>query len=329
MPASSGSFRSPTSLDVAKRAGVARSTVSHILNAQGDRFTDTTIARVQLAARELGYVPSSAGRTLARGRSDFVILLVPNTTFGHNLQSIIDLVSEYLSTLGLTVVVRFDGTVSASTAALVETLRPTALVSLSPLSRPQTRLIERRGCVVVGTSAADGASLNAEIGVAQAEFLFSRGHTRLVYAFMEDQRDDVFGAERAAGAARAALRLGLEPPERINVPLDAETAAAALATIHRGTPFAVLCYNDEVALAVEAGARVLNVAIPQDIAVIGVDATEVGQLASPRLSSVKVYPEVFVELTRLGLVAAGLAPPAEGESIITVQHMEILQGESA
>lgn len=56
--------------DVAKRAGVAPSTVSNILNdrAKSLRIAPETVRRVKAAAAELGYVPQASARSL-RGRA--------------------------------------------------------------------------------------------------------------------------------------------------------------------------------------------------------------------------------------------------------------------
>ncbi|HEX2999155.1 MAG TPA: LacI family DNA-binding transcriptional regulator, partial [Armatimonadota bacterium] len=59
-----------TSLDVARRAGVSRTTVSFVLNAvAGMQISEETRQRVLDAARDLGYVPDAAAQALASGRS--------------------------------------------------------------------------------------------------------------------------------------------------------------------------------------------------------------------------------------------------------------------
>ena len=57
--------------DVAKRAGVAGSTVSHVIN--GTRFvSETTKAAVQAAIAATGYVPNTLARALARSRTNMI-----------------------------------------------------------------------------------------------------------------------------------------------------------------------------------------------------------------------------------------------------------------
>ncbi len=62
--------RQVTSKDVAERAGVSRTTVSFVLNnVPGVKITEETRRRVWEAARELDYYPTSAARSLATGRA--------------------------------------------------------------------------------------------------------------------------------------------------------------------------------------------------------------------------------------------------------------------
>ena len=67
-----------TRADVARAAGVAPSTVSLVLNGRGPevKIAAATIQRVQDAARELNYIPNAAARSLRRGSSRLIALLM-------------------------------------------------------------------------------------------------------------------------------------------------------------------------------------------------------------------------------------------------------------
>jgi DNA-binding LacI/PurR family transcriptional regulator len=71
----------PTMLDVAKRAGVALSTVSYALN--GTRpVSEETRQRIFAVMEELGYRPHALARGLASKRSRIIALLFPTTERG-------------------------------------------------------------------------------------------------------------------------------------------------------------------------------------------------------------------------------------------------------
>ncbi len=63
--------------DVAKLAGVSPSTVSYVLNNRGN-ISKTTADRVRQAAETLHYVPNARARTLVRGVSDTLGVLLPH-----------------------------------------------------------------------------------------------------------------------------------------------------------------------------------------------------------------------------------------------------------
>jgi DNA-binding LacI/PurR family transcriptional regulator len=66
-----------TSRQVAERAGVSQTTVSFVLNAvESANISAETRQRVVEAAHQLGYVPDAAARSLARGRSGNIGLIL-------------------------------------------------------------------------------------------------------------------------------------------------------------------------------------------------------------------------------------------------------------
>jgi DNA-binding LacI/PurR family transcriptional regulator len=62
---------------VAERAGVSRTTVSHVLN-HADRVSPHLRARVLAAVEELGYSPNPQAQSLRTGRTNIVALLIPD-----------------------------------------------------------------------------------------------------------------------------------------------------------------------------------------------------------------------------------------------------------
>ncbi|MBJ3786042.1 LacI family DNA-binding transcriptional regulator [Devosia sediminis] len=62
---------------VAARAGVSRTTVSHVLN-HADRVSQPLRDRVMQAIEELGYVPNPQAQSLRTGRTNIVAMLIPD-----------------------------------------------------------------------------------------------------------------------------------------------------------------------------------------------------------------------------------------------------------
>ena len=69
--------RGPTIKDVAKRAGVSIATVPNVID--GTRFVSSKLkTRVRAAVEELGYCPSAVGRSLRKGKSYSIGVLLPD-----------------------------------------------------------------------------------------------------------------------------------------------------------------------------------------------------------------------------------------------------------
>jgi len=66
-----------TIAQVAERAGVSPTTVSHVIN-HADRVSKPTRERVRQAIEELGYVPNRQAQSLRTGRTNIVAMLIPD-----------------------------------------------------------------------------------------------------------------------------------------------------------------------------------------------------------------------------------------------------------
>jgi DNA-binding LacI/PurR family transcriptional regulator len=325
-----------TSADVARLAGVSRSTVSHILNGQVTRFSEETVLRVREAVTRLGYVPSAAGRSLVLGRSDLVVLAVPNTTLT-NVQDIIEAIAADLDDVGYSAVVHFDrgGGPAVNLSRLrhlVDTLRPAGLVDLGSLSLADLAVLEEQGCPVLSPRPRNVHGVdegNVAIARAQAEHLIERGYRTLAYACLDDRRDDPFGRMRATVVADVCAAAGLPAPATISVPLraaDAQTAVCELLRT-RGRPVGIACSNDEVAVAVTFAALALRASVPADVGVVGVGGGSVGQLVEPRLSTITFDVRTSVSSIRQAIgQALGGAPPSGGGDFDDT--FSVLQGQT-
>ncbi|ROQ00953.1 LacI family transcriptional regulator [Rathayibacter sp. PhB93] len=308
MPTERSSPRA-TSRDVAKLAGLSRTTISQILNGNDARFPQETRDRVAAAAAQLQYRPSRAGRALVSGVSDLIVIVVPNITFGTRLQQTIERFSAEAERLGLNAVVRYVGSDIGATLTTILDLRPAAVFHLSVFDRETIAELEAAGTPVLPRTSGDpgdSSSFDHLVGRMQAQELLKGPERRLLYAILADDRVGPFGIRRAEGVAEGAATAGAQAPEVVPVPLDPEGAVAALAPILQGIdgPVGIACYNDEVAIAVLAVVRRMGWSVPDQVAVVGVDRIDVGQLISPRLTTIAINlagidAQFVVELKRL------------------------------
>jgi DNA-binding LacI/PurR family transcriptional regulator len=290
-----GRHRRPTAADVAQRAGFSRATVSYVLNNTPHQvIPEVTRQRVLAAADELGYSPSPAARALAGSRSNVVLLLLPEWPIEPAVGRLLADLSTTLADRGLTLVVHPYSAVRPL-SEIWKAITPAAVVTFEELDQIETQKLVAAGVELAvaliggrrGPHALDIPEQRA--GLLQAEYLAAAGHRQLGYAWPDDERVTAFAHARLEGVRQTCADLGLPQPRVLTVPLTPQGAAAAVQAWRQAEPSVsgICAYNDDVALAVIAGARQQGCGIPRDLAVIGVDNIPAAAVASPPLTTVE------------------------------------------
>jgi len=274
-----------TSEDVARRAGVSRSTVSYILNGQGHRFSDSTREAVERAVAELGYRPQSAGRTLVRGQSDLVLLILPIASSGR-IDETVNALTENLATKGLSLLMRSASTPSDTLETVISATRPRAVIALSDLSPAERKILKTAGIrtVEVARDSARPGGSNWNAGRMQAQHLIDKGYKRIAYVKLAEARDDILMSAREQGVRETCLSAGLGAPAAFSVALRADADLKTMKAIPAGTGLA--CYNDETAAAALSAAIAVGREVPQDLAFIGMDNSPVATQTKPRMTTI-------------------------------------------
>lgn len=289
------SGRRPTSADVARAAGISRTTVSFVLNdTPHQKIPEDTRRKVLEAAKQLGYAPSPAARALRAGRSDIVLCVVPDIPIGPAVGEFLDGLSALFEASGLTFVACPRVNSTEPLAQVWTRITPAAVISVAPLSDDDLEAMTAAGIDVVVTAYEGPGDPNAHqysndlVGRLQAEHLVNGGHRRLGYAYPEDSRMASIAGPRLKGVQRACAELGIEPPVNVHMELTVAGAVAAIQTWRNAVPpvTAVCAYNDDIALALLAGLRQLGLSAPFDLAVIGMDDLPAAAFASPPLTTI-------------------------------------------
>lgn len=321
----------PTSADVARLAGVSRATVSYVLNNAGAvRISEPTRRRVREAARELGYVPHAAARSLRAGHSRMVLMPAPAFPVGPLYSQFINDLQAALSLLDYTVVQH--GTVGVhddEAARAWAELRPVAvLVPGSGLGPRGVEVLKRSGAravVTLGPETVEGAHAllmdHDVVGHSAGAHLFDRGRRRIGVVVPGEPGLDTFSAPRLAGV-RAAVRGTDATVTELPLDHDEESAARLAARWRELGLDAVFTYNDEYAMLLMRALQDEGIRIPEETAVVGADNLMLGRLLRPRLSTVHLELPSGQELADLvdrAVRDPGAAPEAHkvlGASVV-------------
>lgn len=327
-----------TSADVARRAGVSRATVSYVLNeVPSQTFSEPTRARVRAAAAALGYVPNPAARALRVGRTSTVLLPLPGVHLSPRWAGIVEHGARALAERGNTLVADF--TSYGSPEALVEAgmrLQPAVVIDPMVVDRELMTLFAARGARVLTsprTRPAGGVEAPAlHARTLQVDHLLARGCRRVVSLTVLGNDTDPRQAPALdelldERCRRAGARYEVWPVEAD----DPTHLRSRVATLRRqsGTDRAhgLCAVNDHLATAALTACLAGGLGVPDDVAIIGLDAHPLGAALTPTLTTVAWDLATFGE--RLADAVDVLLRDGEATLGIDAIEYRVLQRESA
>lgn len=320
-----------TVIDIAKAAGVSKSTVSLVLQ-NSTLVNEQTRSKVNAVMRELGYVYNRGAANLRQsGSNSKIIGVVVN-----------DLTNGFFAELavGIDTVVQSAGFVQflsntdesperqreviasmrehGVSGLIISPARSTKAIDFKPLVQAGIPVV----MVVRNVPGAKVSSLvsDNEAGIhASVAHLASLGHRRI--AFVGGFPDTAVFDERLVGYRNAMESAGLgfdedlifsAPPSRAG---GAEAIGRAMLTTDK--PTAAVCFNDATAFGVCDGLRTLRLEPGQDFGVVGFDDVIEAKAAVPGLTTIAVDPQGMGQRAAQLLLKQINSGKAEAESIVS------------
>jgi LacI family transcriptional regulator len=289
----------PTIAGVARVAGVSVASVSRVLN--GLPATEEMVERVQRAVEQLGYVPDARARSLKVGRTFQLTLAVADV--GNPVYvTMMRAVEEVVSAAGYRLVVTTTGPDVVDEVALVRGMArgyADGLV-ISPLRVDDDLIKSIRECdvpvVVAGnvpsSAGVDTIRANSPKGMLLAvDHLVSKGRRRI--AFVNGPVDTVPGGARAKGFTEAMKAKKLRPVAEVEAAdftfAAGREAGRELLSGAGGSSFdAVIAANDLLAVGLMHELAADGLEVPKDVAVVGMDDSELAEQSFPPLTSVNL-----------------------------------------
>lgn len=332
--------RKPTIDDVASLAGVARTTVSRVLNG-GPNVRAEVRQRVLKAVETLGYQVNLQARSLAGGDSRMLALVLasdletePNSFYASALE--LGALRGCLA-LGYQLLTRHVPLQSPDWRRQVLNLiaaQKCQGMILTPPFADDVMLIEevrRLECQVVtispggaGRDAADGVGIDDEAGGYDiARHLLNLDHRR--FAFIGGIAGHLSAARRHEGLMRALREHGLGPDcvEVLRGDFTFRSGSILTAQLldRPHPPTALICANDDMAAGALSVAHGRGLNVPGDLSITGFDDTPVSGIVWPPLTTVH---QPLKEMAHDAVVAlAGRLNGATGDTawrFLTLPH---------
>ena len=309
----------PSIRDVAALAGVSHQTVSRVLN-ESPRVRPETRRQVLEVIGRLGYRPSRAARALNLGRANAVTVLTSDTML-YGYARVLQGIEEAARVEGLAVGIRVvESSHVADVRAATEYVSDASaggviVVAFDPSGTAVLRALPRDIPAVAATEA--GGLPDSTRGMiflderpASAEatrHLLGLGHATVHHVAIPSETGT---SGRRAGWQDALAAAGVPVPPVLTVGWDVVSAYHAgqiLAADDKVT--AVLCGNDDIALAVRRALYEAGRDVPGEVSIVGFDDVPGCAYRTPALTTVRMD---FVGLGRacLAAVAAEIAGSA-------------------
>jgi LacI family transcriptional regulator len=299
-------MKRPTQVDVAKRAGVSRATVSYVINSEANgrvSISEETRQRVMAAVAELGYVPDARAQSLRSGDTNTIGLIIPdirNPHFwehaegveqaarasGYNLlltdtalnDEYAEDIFKNLSRRRIDGLIMMGGFIDQSTEA------KNILRSLLKRRFPIVELIDHDVDYEVDVVMSDYRAATREV----MAYLLSLQHRRigLIYGVATP----VLAEDRLQPYQESLVAAGLPLEEALIVqcgPTIEEGYQAAMQLLGLDErPTALIAINDLLAVGALRAAWDLGFNVPTDLSLIGYDDIQMAKYLMPRLTTV-------------------------------------------
>jgi DNA-binding LacI/PurR family transcriptional regulator len=283
--------------EVARRAKVSTATVSRVLN-NASIVKSSTRSRVMKAVEALNYHPNLQARSLAKGKSRSIGVIVSNienpffldiyksVEAGAHAQGyeLIMANTDYRSDQLVTSIRLMIGRRVAGLAAIVSEMDPELINELNGHSIP---------VVFYDVGAPRGNITNIRVNYRRGmetltDYLYGLGHRRLGFVGHHATLGPI--AERANVLLEAVARY---PDVQVHTAADMdgfEGGRRATRTLLSANPdlSAIVCVNDFMAVGAMREIRERGLRVPEDISVTGFDNVKLAQFCYPALTSVHI-----------------------------------------
>ena len=306
---------SPTSLDVARKAGVSQAAVSYVFNGRQNRHvSEETREKIVQAARELGYHAHPSARSLRRGQSDEICCIINALPSFFSYKLYFSLQQQIVAHKYTPVFYTIPDT---ATPQWRETLRgifarrPAGLIMSQIVDMAADIALARQmgieHIVLISIQPVEHVATiifpGWPVGYLAAQHLLERDHRHLgIIRPCDLQLEELFQQRlegmRSALAGRAETTLDM-----LSLAPTLPEARTLVQTSLAGAdhPTGIYTFNDEFAFYLLKALAERDIRVPRDIALVGTDDLSTCELMQPSLTSIR-----FDDVDAIGMRAVDM-----------------------
>jgi DNA-binding LacI/PurR family transcriptional regulator len=283
--------------DIAKRAGVAHTTVSRALRGS-PLIAAETAERIQQIAFEMGYHPSAAARSLKTNRSQVLGVIVTHIAdpfFSEIIQGIDEIAQQHGYSLFIAAAQHDPERERAIVKIMREHRVDGVIICSTPFSPEQSRqlLTQEIPIVVINNQAAEDYRYSIyhddAYGSQQiTRHLIDLGHRKIAY--LGNALSGRTNLERLSGFRQCMQAVSLPIPEGFIYAVPGGDPQAGQVGVEHflalaDRPTAIFCFNDLQAIGVMKGLHQAGLNVPADCSVAGFDNITFSNYTYPPLTT--------------------------------------------
>lgn len=317
--------------DIAKKAGVSRSTVSRVINGE-NHVNAKTRHRVLEVIEQEGYTPNPAARMLVTRRSQVIGVMIPSVGgfvfddsfyFPTLLRGVSEVTNARDYAMLLWMGVEKSDSGRFSRRVLKNRLMDGLIIASPETDSPLIEQMLQSGATFVVTERSgyrdDAISYvtvdNVDAARVAVEHLIGLGRRRI--ATITGHLNNVDAVDRLEGYRQALEGAGLPYDETLvrNGRFLMDGGYEVMMSLLECKPDAVFIQTDQMAMGVMQALRHAGVSVPDDIALVGFDDLPSARNTHPLLTTVRQ------PVQQKGVLAAGLLIDLIEEKVSAPQHI--------
>lgn len=320
-----------TILDIAKLAGVAKSTVSRYLN--GGSVGEATKKKIEQAIKETGYIPNPFAQSLKAKKTNIIGTIVPRLDSYASSQTLIG-IDEQLKQMNYQMLI---SNTSQNLEREIESIYSFANQKMAGIILLATEITDQHieafetvkvPVLLIGQEHENFYSLIHDdfcAGYEMGRYVLEKGYRKIAYLGVTE-RDISVGVKRKQGFKKAIQEVE-DCEVRFYETLFKIPAAqaSAMEIIHEFQPSIIVCATDNIALGVMKAAYSEGLTIPKDIALTGFGGYDVTEIMHPGLTTAKFFYKEAGETAARHIVELVNERPVER---VTISKFEIIERES-
>lgn len=283
--------------DIARKAGVSKTTVSRVLNHRPD-VDEETRKKILKIIEEFNYSPSYTAKSLSTGKRNLIGLIVPSLSSFFSLE-IIRGVAEGISDTQYELVLYTTGLSKYNEQIYLRAIRNDlvdGIIVVLPRDQKESylRSVHEIPIIAVDYSGIEIqypriTATNVMGAYEGTKYLIDLGHKRI--GFITGLMDLGCSQDRFQGFIQAMNEVDYDIDKSLIGNGSFTRASGELLAkewlSQKETPTAIFASNDEMALGVMDVAESLGIAIPSELSVLGFDDINEARLRRPGLTTIK------------------------------------------